>query len=125
MDSRITRLVKGDHDERAMLLMDGDSTFMREVIDMVMKCHREKRTEEELLELAALSCACDGAIQDLNNKDILFQRKVKILRRHGRDFIHKLLKPMKRHKRIRKDCPVPGCTSLGLLQLSNHLNNVH
>ena len=36
-----------------------------------------------------------------------------------------MLKPVKRQQRKRKDCPVPGCTSLGLLQLHNHLNCVH
>jgi len=125
MDSAISRLIRGDGGERAILLMDGDSTFMQEVVSTLMKIDRGRYSEDELEELNALNYAYDGEINNLLSKDIPFQEKVKILRIDGCKFIHKMLKPVKRQQRKRKDCPVPGCTSLGLLQLHNHLNCVH
>ena len=78
MDSAISRLVRGDSGERAMLLMDGDSKFMQEVVSTLMKIDRGRYSEDELEELNALNFAYDGEINNLLSKDISFQEKVKI-----------------------------------------------
>ena len=125
MDSKLERLVKGDHAERAMILLDADSDTMKVIIQKIETCKRLKFTYDELNELKALNRAYEGVIRDLKSVDIPFNEKVRILREDGPDFIHKLLKPLRRHKRNRRNCPVKGCKSVALLQLHNHLKYVH
>ena len=124
MDSKLKRLLYGDYAERAMILLDADSTLISSILEMVEKCKKKKYTYDQLEELKALNYAYDNAIQDLKSETIPFTEKVNILKTDGVNFIHKLLVPLRKQRR-RKACPVPGCKSIALLQLHNHLKHVH
>ena len=106
MDRKLERLVKGDHAERAMILLDADGDMMKVIIQKIETCKRMKFTYDELNELKALNRAYEGVIRDLKSDKIPFNEKVRILREDGPDFIHKLLKPLRRHKRNRRNCPI-------------------
>ena len=125
MESKVERLMRGDHAERVMLLMDADTELMKDIIHKVESINKKRYTHDELQDLNVINFGYDDAIRDLKSKNVAFKEKVKILRRDGADFIHKILKPMKRQKRKRKNCPIPKCRSVGLLQLHNHLKHVH
>ena len=122
MDSKVRRLLYGDYAERALILLEADSTLISNILEMVEKCKKKKYTYDQLEELKALNY--EKAIQDLKSETISFTEKVNILKTDGVNFIHKLLVPL-RKQRIRKACPVPGCKSIALLQLHNHLKHVH
>jgi len=123
MDSRIERLIKGEPSEREEILAEAEDDFLREVIEIIMGCKKGYYSVSQQTELKSLDQQHGGVVKRLLSKNIPFHRKEKLLRETGSSFIHKLLKP-KQHRR-RKDCPVPGCNSLGLLQLHNHLYQVH
>ena len=117
------QLVKGDREEREKILHDADCEFLDELIGMIMRGKKQCFTLDERHEIRVFDEAYDVA--DLTRRGIPLAQKIKTLKADGSYFIHKLLKPLVKQKRKRKDCPVPGCTSLGLLHLPNHLNNVH
>ena len=123
MDPRVRQLVKGDRLEREKILHEADCEFLDELVRMIMKGKKQHFTVDERHDIAVFNEEYD--IDELRKRDIPLAQKIKTLKDDGSYFIHKLLKPMIKQKRIRKDCPVPGCTSLGLLHLPNHLNNVH
>ena len=125
MDPRVSRLVKGDRLEREKVLRDADCEFLDELIGMIMRGKKTRYTVDERHDIAVFNEGYDNCIVDLRASGISLSQKMKILKDNGSYFIHKLLKPLIKQKRKRKDCPVPGCTSLGLLHLPNHLNNVH
>ena len=123
MDPRVRQLVKGDRLEREKILHEADCEFLDELVRMIMKGKKQHFTVDERHDIAVFNE--EYGIDELRKRDIPLAQKIKTLKDDGSYFIHKLLKPMIKQKRIRKDCPVPGCTSLGLLHLPNHLNNVH
>ena len=72
MDSKLKRLLYGDYAERAMILLDADSTLISSILEMVEKCKKKKYTYDQLEELKALNYAYDNAIQDLKSETIPF-----------------------------------------------------
>jgi len=124
MDIKIGRLRKGKPLEREEILAEADNVLLKELVNIIMNCKRGDYSLDEQIELNAFNKAFGRSIKMLKSIDTPFHDKVDLLRKVGSFFIHKILKP-RQHKRRRKDCPVPGCNSLGLLQLHNHLSQVH
>lgn len=123
MDNKIERLIKGEPSEREKILTEAGDGFLQEVIEIIMGCKKGFYSIDQQTELNTLDRRYGGAVKRLLSKRTPFHQKEKLLRETGASFIHKLLKP--KQQRRRKDCPVPGCNSLGLLQLHNHLYQVH
>ena len=115
--------MKGDVSARTRILTQASDDFIVKVLDVIASARRKEYSEEEWHDLERYL----KEIQMLRNQSVGFTKKVKILTEVGPWFIHRLLKPLvkPKQKRIRKDCPFPNCYKLGLLQLHNHLRQVH
>ena len=121
---RMTVLLNGDLTERRRVFhLPYDGYFFAKLLELIYTPTKYKYSEEELRDLERY----EDTIQELKSFNIPFREKVQLLQREGPWFIHRLLKPLvkKSQQRIRKDCPYPGCSKRGLLQLHSHLRQVH
>jgi len=126
MDRQLEQLVRGDLSTRIELLKQAEDPLLAEIICKINSLTEDMHTVEERYELNALNHTCKNAIGKLINSKTPFAVKAKILKsRYAPMFIHKLIKLKKVQKRKRRHCPYPGCYKFGILQLHNHLRQVH
>ena len=115
-------LVYGSLQERRSILHQIDYAFFARVLDLIATATKQHYSAEELQDLRQY----DNALAQLKSRETLFKTKTQLLQREGPLFIHKVLKPLiKIKRRKRKNCVYPGCFKKGLLQLHNHLRQVH
>jgi len=126
MERQMQRLVQGDFSTRIKVLEEADDGLLTEIISKINTLKEDMHTIEERYELNALNHAYNNVIKRLLNTQTPLAVKVKILKgRYAPYFLHKLLKLKKTSRRKRRECPYPGCIKFGLLQLHNHLRQVH
>jgi len=128
MERQLAQLVYGDFSTRIKILEEADDALLTEIICKINSLTEDMYSLEERYELNALNQAYNNAIRKLKNSKTPLAAKVKILKgRYAAYFLHKLIKLKKvpKCRRRRRECPYPGCSKFGLLQLHNHLRQVH
>ena len=126
MERQLEQLVRGDLSTRINVLQQADDALLAEIIRRINTVTEDMCSIEERYKLNALNHAYNNILKKLKNNETPFATKFKILKGHKAPLVvHKLLKLKKVQKRSRRDCPYPGCFKFGLLQLHNHLRQVH
>ena len=124
MDSYQTHLISLQNDnQRKYFLKDMEHDIVNYLISLLQKIPPKKHSPQDLQHLENYKLIVE-MIRDPN-----FSMKMKryIIQQYSYPFIHIAIKPFLQKKpvRNRRDCPIPGCNTLGLKKLSNHLTNVH
>ena len=126
MDRQLERLVRGDVSERSRILCEASDDLLRDILQGISAMKKEQYTNEELKELDVLNHSHNYIIHDLKSKKTPLKEKLRILQEKEVPWvIHKLFKLKRKQVRRRKNCPYPDCHRVGLLQLHNHLQQVH
>ena len=109
--------------QRKCFLKDMENDKVDYLIALLQKMSLKKHSPQELHYLENYKLISEMI------RDPGFSMAIKryIIKQYGYPFIHIATKPFlqKIPVRNRRDCPIPGCNTLGLKKLSNHLSSVH